>query len=234
MKKKPVVCVIDDDPRVRLGWKQSLGQDALLKAYSTCEEFVAESQDSEDLLSSLACMIIGRYFANGQQDIVTSHLPAEFRSASQGPIFLNWQGYITKDELNNSFDGKLFHRYGVKWQTLRLRIQKFEKCQRLTRKPSAAEQGFLFPKVRTERPQVSSRPERCSQLLRSMATKASGQHKQRIEFYAEHDQTSGIALLEAIYNRLVTDKNTPSSCPSRYINSSPVIAKRMLHDALYC
>ena len=40
-------------------------------------------------------------------------------------------------------------------------------------------------------------------------------------------------LLEAIYNKLLTDKDRPATCPSRYINSSLVIAQRMLHEALF-
>ena len=147
-------------------------------------------------------------------------------------ILLNWQGYVTKDEVNSKFDGKLFHRYGVKWQTLRLRIQKFEKNQRMTRKLPPSKEFKITEK---QRQQVSSisRPDKCGEILKSMAKKATGPHREKIEFYAYHDRKTGVKLLEAIYNRLLTDKNRPETCPSWYINSSPVIAQRILKEALY-
>jgi hypothetical protein len=66
-----------------------------------------------------------------------------------------------------------------------------------------------------------------------MARKATGPHKEKIEYYAYQDQKTGVQLLEAIYNRLLTDKDRPTTCPSKYINSSPVIAQRILHETLY-
>lgn len=234
MKKKPIVCVIDDDPNVRLGWRQSLGQDATLIDFRNHKDFLKASEKDPSLISSLQCVIVGRYFKEIDFDMVSSDIPQLIRNSGSGPVFLNWQGYITKEELSNNFDGKLFHKYGVKWQTLRLRIQKFEKCQKQKKHVTDA-----YPILTAQSPQKSekkkssSRPERCEELLKMMASNAKGSHREKIEYLATQDQQSGIALLEAIYNRLVTDKNTPPTCPSRYINSSPVIAKRMLHDALY-
>ena len=78
-----------------------------------------------------------------------------------------------------------------------------------------------------------SKPERCSELLKLMARRATGVHKNKIEHYAYQDQKSGLNLLEAIYQRLLTDKDRPMSCPSKYINSSPIIAQRILRETLY-
>ena len=233
MKKKPIVCVIDESDEVRKGWKDSLGQDARLVDFRDHVELVAAAESDPTLVASLHCIIVGRYFKHlGGFDIVTSDALQGLKQSHCGPIFLNWQGYITKEELASSFDGKLFHRYGVKWQTLRLRIQKFEKIQKNRTRCLEPLVEMEVKKGQQEKP-TSSRPERCFEILKLMAANASGSHREKIEYFAQHDRKSGIQLLEAIYNRLVTDKNARPGCPSRYINSSPVIAKRMLRDALY-
>lgn len=225
MKHKPIICLIDEDENVRLGWSRALSQDASLVYYQDHLELLNHATRDKGLVTSFSCIIMGRYFKHLNLDIVTSEVPDMIRKVGGGPLFLNWQGYITKEEVHSRFDGKLFHRYGVKWQTLRLRIQKFEKTLRSHRKNMDLGRGQAII--------LDNKPEKCCQLLRSMAQNASGQHRDKIEFYAQHDKDTGIKLLEAIYNRLLTDKNRPSTCPSRYINSSPVIAQRILHEALF-
>ena len=232
MKQKPLVCLIDQDPVVKEGWLISLKDDAELHYFKDHLGLFKKASVSHNLLETYSCVIMCRHFSHLDLDIVNSPIPDTLRSSGAGPLFLNYQGFITKEELNQKFDGKLFHRYGVRWQTLRLRIQKFEKKHRL-RKPGTGNWAVRSRSVRSQVPSMVSRPERCSALLRSMARKASGTHREKIEFYADQDPSNGIRLLEAIYIRLVTDKNRPDGCPSRYINSSPVIAKRILHDTLY-
>lgn len=232
MKEKPIVCLIDEDEHVKIGWEKSLSHDATLLYFQDHLELFNQATQDEDLIKSMSCIIIGRYFRHINLDVVNSSVTDTLRSSGAAPIFLNWQGYITKEEVNSKFDGKLFHRYGVKWQTLRLRVQKFEKSQKSDRKSMTNHKysGFLENRLRQE---GVSKPERCSELLKLMARKAAGAHREKIEHYAYQDQKTGIQLLEAIYNRLLTDRNRPSTCPSRYINSSPVIAQRILHEALY-
>ena len=119
----------------------------------------------------------------------------------------------------------------LKWQTLRLRIQKHEKSQKVGKEGfEQSSSTFVNSRVRSKK---TSRPEKCSEILKIMARNAIGVHKEKIEHYAYYDQKTGIQLLEAIYNKLLTDKDRPASCPSRYINSSPVIAQRILKEALY-
>ncbi len=231
MKQKPNVCLVDEDENVRLGWAKALGSDANLVYFQDHLELSNAIAQDKNLLGSLSCIIMGRYFHHLNLDVVTNGISENIKNGFRGPLFLNWQGYITKDEVNNKFDGKLFHRYGVKWQTLRLRIQKFEKSRKFSRKETF-ERPFR-PAAGSFQAKGVSRPERCGELLRSMAKKANGEHGARIEYYALYDQKTGMQLLEAIYNKLLTDKNRPTSCPSRYINSSPVIAQRILHEALY-
>ena len=228
MKHKPVVCLIDEDENVRLGWSKALGQEATLVYFQDHLELLNHAARDKSMVSGFSCIIIGRFFKQLNLDVVMSEAPDMIRKISNCPLFLNWQGYITKDEVLARFDGKLFHRYGVKWQTLRMRVQKFEKTLRTHKKsPEAGKMMEIIPLAH------DSKPEKCCQLLRTMAKNAAGPHKEKIEFYAQHDHDTGTKLLEAIYNRLLTDKNRPSTCPSRYINSSPVIAQRILHDALF-
>lgn len=232
MKQKPLVCLIDEDSFVKEGWARTLKNDATLHYFRDHLGVFKKAAVERNLISSYSCIIMSRFFQHLNLDITNSAIPETLRSSGSGPIFLNWQGYISKDDLARKFDGKLFHKYGVRWQTLRLRIQKFDK------KNSAGKQVCNDWSAKTSRiafssSSIVSKPERCSALLRTMAQNAHGNHREKIEFYAEHDPVTGIALLEAIYNKLVTDKNRPESCPSRYINSSPVIAKRILHEALF-
>ena len=77
-----------------------------------------------------------------------------------------------------------------------------------------------------------NKEQRCVEILKTMAHNARGSHREKIESYLAGDQKTGIQLLEAIYNRLITLRDIPQTCPSRYINSSPVIAARILEEAL--
>lgn len=232
-KHRPSVCIIDEDPSVHKGWKISLAEDADLYSYQNHHELLAAAEKQSELIPSFACIIIGRYFKEISIDSVASDFTDSLKAQGAGPLFLNWQGYVTKEEVNNRFDGKLYHRYGVKWQTLRLRIQKFEKNLRSLKRTSSMREFQAAPASARPRPSQVSRPDKCSEILKSMAEKAHGPHRAKIEYYAKQDPKSGMKLLEAIYARLLTDKNRPDSCPSHYINSSPVIAKRILHEALY-
>jgi hypothetical protein len=231
MKLKPVVCVIDEDERVSIGWRKSIGLDGKLIYFHDYLEFFNTCQIDKEFASSLSCIIIGRHFKSLSVDVVDSQIPKQIRSLGHWPIFLNWQGYITKEEVNEKFDGKLFHRYGVKWQTLRLRIQKYEKKLKFSQSPSKENLVKVYEQKYKEA--KFSKPEKCKVLLKNMARNATGLHKKRIENFIMSDMDRGIALLEAIYYRLLANKNRPKGCPSEYINSSPVIAQRMLYDALY-
>lgn len=234
MKLKPYVCLLDEDPDVRQGWEQSLASDAQLFYFQDHLELLNEAARQKSLIPSFTCIIVGRYFRHINLDVVTSNVPELLRENGAGPVFLNWQGYVTKEEVNAKFDGKLFHRYGVKWQTLRLRIQKFEKSLKSFKTVTEIQSQensapVYYPKATSS----ISKPDKCIEILKTMAKNAEQGHKDKIEFFASQDPSTGIKLLEAIYDRLLTDKNRPENCPSRYINSSPIIAKRILKEALF-
>ncbi len=231
MKPKPIVCLIDEDEEVHRGWTRSLQDEAEVYCYPDHYGLFRQASTDKSLMASFSCIIVGRKFSKLNLDMAHSHIPDLIRAKASGPLFVNWQGFITKEELSKKFDGKLFHKFGVRWQTLRLRIQKFEK-------KSLQQKTNVDLTIRTKfKKQGNNRsipkPDRCYALLKAMANNAVGSHREKIEFYANHDPQTGMQLLEAIYSKLVTDKNRPDSCPSRYINSSPVIAKRILYDTLY-
>ncbi|MBI2603435.1 MAG: hypothetical protein HYW48_10310 [Deltaproteobacteria bacterium] len=231
MKTKPIICLLDEDAEVKQGWELALGPDAQLCYFPDHLELFNTAASQKDLISSFSCIIVGRYFKHINLDTVSSNVTEMLKEHGAGPIFLNWQGYVTKEEVNSKFDGKLFHRYGVKWQTLRLRIQKFEKTLKPAIVPELKRENFP---VTFSKPASSiSRPDRCLHILKTMAHNAQGPHKEKIEFYAKKDPKTGVKLLEAIYDRLLTDRERPEDCPSRYINTSPIIAKRILQNALY-
>ena len=228
-----MVCLIDEDPFVKEGWSRSLKNDAVLHYFNDHLGVLKKAALEQNLISSYSCIIISRYFQSLNLDIVKSAIPDTLKSSGAGPIFLNWQGFVHKDDLQRKFDGKLFHKYGVRWQTLRLRIQKFEKKHHINKQLAHDWSSNSRKSNKSDIKSIVSRPERCNAILRSMAKNASGPHKEKIEFYVERDPKTGIALLEAIYNRLVTYNNCSETCPSKYINSSPVIAKRILQEALF-
>ena len=77
------------------------------------------------------------------------------------------------------------------------------------------------------------RPQRCKRLLEAMARQAAGGHREKLQQLAKKDFAQGVEFLEAIYNRLLVSRDRSNSCPSRYINSSPLIAKNILATALF-
>ncbi|MBP6217680.1 MAG: hypothetical protein KA436_03730 [Oligoflexales bacterium] len=231
MSEKPKVCVIDENPSVKFGWEKSLSDQAQLDFYQDHRDLVLKAEKDPSLIPSYACIIVGRLYPHIGLDIVQSTVPQLLRQSAKGPVFLNWQGYIVKEELEKKFDGKIFHRYGIKWHTLKLRIQRMDKKKKQSQKPFVlpSSQQNLAPVPKQVR---MSKVQRCQSLLKLMASRAEGQHREKIEHYAFHDSKGGVALLEAIYNRLLVDRKGLEGCPSRYINSSPVIAVRILREAL--
>lgn len=234
MRMKPKVCLIDEDPQVKTGWERALSTEAELNYYQDYRTLFEEVKSKPDLISSFDCVIISRFLAQGTLDVFESNVTESLRSHGVGAIFLNWQGYLTKEEISSKFDGRLFNRYGVRWQTLRARIQKIK--NKKTPVVDHAVKDHQVEKSVETAPQddyLLSRPQRCQEVLKDMAKKAVGQHREKLEYLADHDSKSGIELLEAIYNRLLTVKESPQTCPSRYINSSPVVAKNILQKALF-
>jgi hypothetical protein len=225
METKPRVCVVDENPLVEVGWKRSLGGQAQLFYYRDPLQLLKASEEEPKLLESFQCVVMGRMYPHIEMDLITTDIPERIRPRLRAPLFLNWQGFVSRDYLDKFFDGKVFHRYGIKWHTLRLRMQ------RLDRKEPVEP---ILPVVNL--PEASkdlSRAAKCRELLQTMLLKAEGKHRKKIEHYAVNDTMTGIRLLEAIYNQLLIDKNRPENCPSRYINSSPVIAARLLREALH-
>lgn len=224
MGDKPRVCVVDENSLVKVGWERSLGHHADLFFYRDHHGLFQDAEKDPTLIPSFQVIIVGRIYPHLPLDIVNTDIPERLRKQANGPVFLNWQGYVAKGDLDRNFDGKIFHRYGIKWHTLRLRILRVER-----------KKNCLEP-IRTplkQRAQINvSRAQKCRELLRTMASKAEGQHRRKIENFAKNDTENGIKLLEAIYNKLLVDKNRPENCPSRYINSSPVIAARILREVL--
>ncbi len=224
MSEKPRVCIVDENLLVKVGWERSLGHHAELFFYRDHRPLLEDAERDETLIPSFQCIILGRMYPHIGLDIVHSDIPEQIRKQAGGPVFLNWQGYVTKNDLDTNFDGKIFHRYGIKWHTLRLRIQRVE------RRKNTVEHVHLPEKTKVN--SYISRSQKCRELLRLMAARAEESHRRKIEYMAKNDPETGIKLLEAIYNKLLVDKNRPSNCPSRYINSSPVIAARILRDVL--
>ena len=227
MVKKPRVCVVDENVGVKAGWEQSLGHQATLHFFRDYEQLLEHAKADASFLPALQCVILGKLYPHlPVPDLLATDCLERLRMIAKVPLFLNWQGYVPKEELERRFDGKIFHRYGVKWHTLRLRIQRLSSKKDVSLRPMSVRQpGKKFRQL--------SKMQRCQELLKAMATKANGAHRDRIHFYAFHDHENGIALLEALYNRLITHKERPEGCPSRYINSSPVIAAKILQETLH-
>ena len=238
MRVKPKVCLIDEDPQVQLGWSKALNKEATVECFNDYRELLLARDKDVSLLSSFDCVIVSRYFKKTGIDICESNVIAELRTHGANAIFLNWQGYLTKEEIDAKFDGRLFNRYGVRWQTLRSRIQKIKnKKAPLTGQAKPEEVGQIARNTQVKSPSVSdvfqSKPQRCQDLLKIMARQAIGRHREKLEYYAVHNSTEGIALLEAIYNKLLTSTDNSTNCPSKYINSSPVVAKNILKKTLF-
>ena len=229
MRSMSTVCVIDEDSKVELGWRCSLGSQANL-------EFFRDPHDLLNLVSSgkdkqaYSCIVVGKVFRSIGVDVTQGRLVEKLRSVFKVPIFLNWQGFILKSEMEKLFDGKIFQRYGVKWTTLKQRIHRATKSSSNKICPDGIPSSASdYLKADSEQKKII----RCQGLLKEMANRAHGNHKDKIEFYASSDHQTGIRLLEAIHNRLISFREIPQSCPSKYINSSPVIAARILEETLY-
>ncbi|MCB9229786.1 MAG: hypothetical protein H6618_09260 [Deltaproteobacteria bacterium] len=228
VKQRPLICLIDQDPAVRNGWLASLRDDADLHYFRDHLGLLRQQRAmSAGGAVTYSCVIMCRYYSHLSLDIVKSPVPLALRAAGFSPLFLNDQGYVGRDELERCFDGKIYHRYGVRWQTLKVRIQKVGGPVDPARGAGRESTRGFNAAGR------AGRPGRCSALLREMAKNASGSHQEKIRFYADQDPSQGILLLEALYARLMTEAKPREDCPSRYINSSPVIARRVLYETLY-
>lgn len=221
----PRVCIVDEDRRVQETWEKSLGSRVRVHYFSSPGDLLEKDLSQKFFLDSMVCIVMGRLFNDKSLDIVRTEYPARIRRRTSVPVFLNWQGYIDKNDLETNFDGKIYQRYGVKWVTLRHRILRLNRSAR----------GLMEPVPRGKssiRLLTPSRDQLCLELLKRMASNSCGDHQARLEHYAYHDLKTGIKLLEAVYNRLMTSKDIPTTCPSRYLNSSPVIAARIIEKAL--
>jgi len=223
--ENPRVCIVDEDRRVQETWEKSLGSRVRVYYFSSPGELLEREVAQKFFMDSMVCIVIGRLYNNRSLDIVRTEYPAKIRQHTGVPIFLNWQGYIDKNDLDTFFDGKIYQRYGVKWVTLRHRILRLNRPQKSLIEPYSHGKSS----IRLLKP---NREQLCLELLKKMADNSSGEHQARLEHYACHDLKTGIKLLEAVYNRLMTSKDIPPTCPSRYLNSSPVIAARILERAL--
>ncbi len=231
MKVKPRVCVVDEDESVRLSWHNTLNRDVEYLDFENFIQLLDYAKKNPHYLVGIDCLICARFFQENTCDVFEGTHLDFFREAGVKAIFLNWQGYLTKEEINTKFDGRLFNRFGVRWQTLRSRMQKVKSRKIPLKKPlAAASSPMAVPKKAAL---YQSRPQRCQELLKEMSRRAGGRHREKLKHYAESDQNKGIALLEALYNRLLIAKESASDCPSRYINTSPVVAKNILHQALF-
>ena len=105
-----------------------LNTEAELHYFDHPLKLVQEVRKKSEYLSSFECLIIGRYIndARGTLDILNSDYPDRFRELGLNVLFLNWQGYLTKQEIEAKFDGRLFNRYGVRWQILEFGFKKLK------------------------------------------------------------------------------------------------------------
>jgi hypothetical protein len=231
MKVKPRVCIVDEDESVRASWQSTLSRDVEYLDFGNFTQLLDYARANPQYLAGVDCLICARFFQDNTVDIFEGSILDQLREQGVKAVFLNWQGYLTKDEINTKFDGRLFNRYGVRWQTLRSRMQKVKTRKVPLKKATSAESAAVAsPKKEAI---YQSKPQRCQELLLEMSRRAGGRHRDKLQHYAEIDHKNGIALLEALYNRLLIAKESSSDCPSRYINSSPVVAKNILHQALF-
>ena len=233
MKVKPRVCVVDEDENLRASWHNTLSRDVDFLSFENFFQFFDYLKNNEQCLSDIDVLICGRFFQNDTIDIFESPTLELLREQGVKAVFLNWQGYLTKDEISAKFDGRLFNRYGVRWQTLRSRMQKVKTRKVPLKKATLPAESKPSAHPQRKEALYHSKPQRCQELLKEMSRRAGGRHKEKLRHYAEVDQKNGIALLEALYNRLLIAKEMSSECPSRYINTSPVVAKNILHQALF-
>ena len=95
-QENPLVCVVDEDSNVELGWRKSLGRKASLVFFDNPYSLLDSAYEA--LLSNASCFILGRIFGKLDLDIVKTNIPNQVRRKVSAPIFLNWQGYIAKND----------------------------------------------------------------------------------------------------------------------------------------
>ena len=101
--EQPRVCIVDEEQRVQLGWESSLGPRVKLFYFSSPEELLNYEKAHSFFLDSMVCIITSRLFNQKTSDIVQSDFPRQLREKTNAPIFLNWQGYIDKNELEKLY-----------------------------------------------------------------------------------------------------------------------------------
>lgn len=112
------------------------------------------------------------------------------------------------------FDGIISLSFGIRFPTLQTKVK------RLYKKHISA--SVLATS--------GSKKQRCQQLFRHMAEHAKGDHRKILIRHAENPGGQSYTLLEELYLRLLANEQVSSSCPSRYIHSSPVVALKILKE----
>ncbi|MDD9952655.1 MAG: hypothetical protein OXT67_13935 [Zetaproteobacteria bacterium] len=257
MKINPNICLVDEDSTLKDSWKLALDAEVELSFFSDPVKLLEQCAAApKGFLSQYACIVLGRKFQGGRIDICKDDWCHQIRQKGAKLLLLNWDGPITKGDLEGRFDGKIFHRRGVTWAHLRSRIMKMQSNpnhgflgassrSQSRHKPSLAESSSTMTVAKSSaiESQVSmgrledlklERSHKCKKILLAMAESAHGQHRDLLLNYATLNHDKGRQLLEAIYNRLLlaSTKGFSEDCPSRYINSSPVVAKNLLREAL--
>lgn len=257
MKIKPIICIVDEDISLLECWNDVLDADVEVSYFSDPVKLLESClSNSERPLNDYACIILGRKFQGGKIDTCKEDWCYQIRRRGGKILLLNWDGPITKGDLEGRFDGKIFHRHGVTWAHLRSRLLKLSQCPTgyITSEAIANAQFNSFRKDLKDRSRNSSenlkkelrndvssfdylqneRGQKCKKLLLLMASSAKGQHRDLLLNYANQNSIKGEQLLEALYNRLLlaSTKGFSDNCPSKYINSSPVVAKNILREAL--
>ena len=235
--KKPKICLVDNELDVRKGWEESLKPQAIVDSFKNHIDLLEKINSKKVDISSYQCIIFGRYYDDFKLDILDINIPHFLRKMSKRPTFLNWQGYVAKSQLEKCFDGKIFYRFGIRWATLRDRIKRVQ----LSFDPSfSGVQDFFYTGKKAQVTDLEKKKSggenkyyRCKNLLKYMADNASGRHRQSLQFFAEQDLNKGLQFLEIMYRKLNTNLELPEDCPSQYINTSPIIAKRILRETLF-
>ncbi len=93
---RPRVCVVDENPLVKVGWERSLGHHAELVFYRDHRALLEDAVKDPTFLPSFQCIIVGRMYPHLNLDIVSCEIPLKLRNMAAGPVFLNWQGYVSK------------------------------------------------------------------------------------------------------------------------------------------
>jgi hypothetical protein len=241
------ICLIDEDPKVQLGWEQTLQPHIEVIVFKHPEEALHFFDKYERSQPMFECIVVARFFINNL-DLLNSDFSEKLSRKALCPILLNWQGYVGVSKLGKKFDGKVFHRFGVKWQTLKVRLQKMDSYLRhqeskLFLMNKKIPKNFLIMNSSTAAPQKGTlrsfassfqqaKQRKCSELLLLMATHSDQTMRASLVDCVEKDLEKGIQFLESLYNRLITYREHPPNSPSRYLNTSPVVAARMIREAL--